>query len=253
MANPFNFPGVMPNLAQAAQQYGPYLAQAYQYYTDRQKRYKPYNFSTINKDNKRQYRKLSVACGENKFIDYNILMKCVEDSGTTYVTHINDIPTGDTADSRTCKRVIMTGMQIRGMIVAGVSQTAPHHCGIAVVLDKTPRGALPSMANMFTTNNNPKQLNSAPFASRFRTLIRRQMWITGDGNSIVDANHVGSSFNIYRKLNIPCEWQTEDTTGGYQYMIRNALFFAVLGDSASNDDTNARVDINVRIYFKDVE
>jgi len=168
------------------------------------------------------------------------------------LNNISVIPHGFGVHERNGRKIRITGVLIRGTIIAGTTQTIPHNCGFQLTLDHKPRGSLPASADILETDNTPYRLPQGKQGGvRFKTLMRKVWTVVGDGDTLTGAAPM-YHINEYRKLNVVTTFDDTDTTGVIATCDENALYLIQLGEGA---DTTAspRFDLNIRVCYRDIE
>lgn len=111
---------------------------------------------------------------EMKFKDLTAATYVGDTTGT--VTLLNAIDSGTELNNRLGDRVALTGLQIRGVVAAGSTGSAPVQATFAIIYDRQPQGALPAITDIYTA------IASAAFQT---TSSRDRFKILGRWNHVV--------------------------------------------------------------------
>lgn len=195
------------------------------------------------------------ASGEAKYIDVASASYACDTTGS--ITHISIVPTGTTVSTRDGRKFRVSGMRIRGSLVAG-STTAYAGSMIMLVWDKQPNKALPAVADILdsaSSDSFPKRENSQRFM-----IIRswRHMLIganddepTGTAKSAYDIDHyVKMPADPKKGGPLIAECTSADTTGAIGNRVTGALYLVTVGNAATTYAANLTA--TIRTNFMDV-
>lgn len=239
-------------LYQLGKQGLPYISSAYGLYKKirSHKNFMKGSYGTGISKKRGNMKKLQA--GEPRSIDTAVAMNCYSAANNGPVDQLALIPHDGTVHGRNGRRVLITGILVRGTVIAGTTQTLPHTVGFMIVQDKKPRGSIPATTDILESGNEPIRLpQNKQGAVRFRTLMRRVYMVQGDGDALTGTApmyHVDE----YRKLNFIMTFDDTDTTGSVSTLDENGLFFVMLGEGADST-ASPRIDMNVRVYYRDID
>lgn len=202
-------------------------------------------------------RPVPVNTKELKFVDYvRQTITCVPTLGAGQIVYNSQVPEGATASARLGQRVKLLAMHIRGSININALQTGPFNdtVGYWLIYDKQPNGATPTVASLFSQNNNAGEAfadeSNGIHGNRFVYIKRFQRnlgpYLAGSNcPNVIPINH-------YIKIPSKCgitTYERGNTTGLLTGCVNGALFIVPFGLFSTN---SSAMNWHSRLYFQDV-
>ncbi len=192
-------------------------------------------FSRMRKDINRMKRTLNQV--ELKFFDANVDDAAVSNAGTVQ-GQVFTVPQDDTQSGRHGRKINLTSFHIRGII--GLASTATiasgsDTCRIMVIWDKQANGALPAVGDVLAATN-WESFPNLEERRRFKILADRFVSMPCQGaagnGTANDTCPTEKYFSIYKKVNIPIEYNDSAATGVISTISSNnivVLYISRLG------------------------
>lgn len=156
---------------------------------------------------------------------------------------LNGMAKGDDEDNRDALSILMQSLQLKCQLLINGSASVTTVC-IWLILDKEPKGAAPSVTNIFDDSGNGKiyvDHRNRDYSDRFIILKKWLNVLDDDGPSSV-------VFDDFVKLGVHAKYLKDENHGDIQDLADNALYLLI----ASNEPTNTpTVTINTRLTFTD--
>lgn len=198
---------------------------------------------------RRQYTPSKVPYGHMKYDDTDITAHNMYTGGT--VSHCVSPDRGTDMSERMGNKIKVFGINLRGEIRGGLTQTHIHSCRIMLVKDKLPKETTASVDEILDTDAHPLRMYNKLEYSRFEVLYDKTYVIEGEGDGYGGFNP-GKMIDVF--IPIPAtvvEWKGDTAQGVIAGQMRNA-FYVVTGGSEGLDDTSAPLcKVRVRAAFKD--
>lgn len=177
-------------------------------------------------------------------------------STTGSVTLLNTVAQGASVNQRVGKKIVMKGLQCRGILV-NRSTALLNDVAYMIVYDKRPTGALPLITDILNAID-PKAMNNDANAGRFRILKRHDDVLIGnssqtvppvsDGN-LTEATQKNADFYLDLK-GLGVTYKAAGT-GAIGDIEEGALYLITVGSSATGT-TAANLSCGFRLRFVDV-
>jgi len=169
------------------------------------------------------------------------------------VSDISVVPLGTSVNQRVGKQVLLTGVQLRGTVVAGTATRT--HCAMMLVYDREPNQAasLPAITDILNSASSNSQTNRDN-APRFK-IVRRWDWpIIGTIGSTVSAPnevmYLIDEFVPLKRGKYPIKYTAANTDGANTGKVKGNLMLVTIGDQA-NGATTPSASIATRVDFED--
>jgi len=192
------------------------------------------------------------AAKEKGYVDA-VITSAPDSAGS--VQHINIIPQGAAVTQRVGKKVVMTGLQVRGRITNTTLTGGCVNAALIVIYDKRPTGALPTIATILASAS-PFSMNNDDGSGRFSIIRRWDITMNGGNlattksqtsNSTVNLNDGGGNWTDMKAR--PVVFTATAATGAIGTIEEGALYWVAITDSgASTCDVVGQV----RVRFLDV-
>lgn len=185
---------------------------------------------------------------ELKFLDTALASTAVPAVGVVN-TNLVVIPQGDTESNRNGRKVQVKSIWVKGTITLPPDQAtsaASDRVRIMLVQDKQANGAVFTTTNVLVSGSYLafRQLENQ---GRFNILYDQTFSLNAMAGVGTATTEYARGFNIYKKCNIPIEYDTSATTGAITTQRSNSL--AILMISQANNVS--LVDYNARVRYSD--
>lgn len=137
---------------------------------------------TASSRQKQALTRLIAASKETGYVDLALAGYPLDTTGS--VTLLNTVPQGTAVTQRVGKKILMKGLQVRGISQNGTTATT-NDCAYCIVYDKRPTGALPSVTDILVSVSS-FAMNNDNNSGRFSILKREDFVLLG--NSAAAAN-----------------------------------------------------------------
>jgi len=194
------------------------------------------------------------AAKETGYVDLALAGYPFDTTGS--VTLLNTVAQGTTVNTRVGKKMIMKGLQVRGLSQNG-STALINDCAVIIVYDKRPTGALPAVTDFLVTASS-NAFNNDANSGRFRILKREDFVLIG--NTTQAAPPV-SNGNITEKSACDEDWYLDLKslptvfkalgTGAIADIEEGALYLVTVGNTAAGTAA-ATLFTGFRLRFSDV-
>jgi len=167
------------------------------------------------------------------------------------VSYLTLVPHGSTMHQRDGREIKVSGMDIRGLIRGGSTQTGPIGARILICVDSRPRGAAPAATDILEACN-AYSLYQDKYLGRFRILWDYVVPICGDGDTLTGSYPVvlfEKKLRFRRPIRVV--YNEDDTTGTSANTLEN-LIVTLVCSSGANDTTSPNGHMNVRMYYSDI-
>lgn len=191
---------------------------------------------------------------EKGYIDIATASYGLDTTGS--ITLLNTVAQGAAVTQRVGKKIIMKGLQCRGVVV-NRSTALLNDVAYLIVYDKRPTGALPLITDILNAVD-PKAMNNDANAGRFRILKRCDEVLIG--NSSQTAPPV-SDGNLTEATQKSADWWLDlksaevvykaAATGAIGDIEQGALYLVTVGNNAAGN-TAANLSCGFRMRFLDV-
>ncbi len=189
---------------------------------------------------------------EIKFIDRAVDDPTISQTGTVQ-TQLFTIPQGDGPSTRDGRKIVLTSMQWQGtvnIVATSVPGEASDTVRMLVLKDKQTNGALPSVTDILV-NANWEAFKNLVNKNRFVTLIDKYVSIAsmgafGDGTTNIALPNE-KHFKLFRKLNVPIEYDESATTGVIATITTNNIVMLLISRAA-----NAGIESCIRFRYSDM-
>lgn len=175
---------------------------------------------------------------EMKFLDTTVAASSPATTGTIFSSSLNIIPQDDTQSGRIGRKVTVKRVQLRGQVLLPATTTAADTADrlrILVVLDMQANGASPLVGQVMETGSINSYLDMAN-VSRFRVLADKLFTLSasaaGAPTGTPSFGAVLKSFSIYKKVNIPIEYDASASTGALTTIRSNNILVVALTQNA---------------------
>lgn len=189
---------------------------------------------------------------EKGYVDVALAGYALDTTGS--VTLLNTIAQGASVNQRVGKKVILKGLQGRGLSQAGSTATI-NDVAWMIVYDKRPTGALPAVTDVLVTASS-NSLNNDNNAGRFRILKRVDRVLIGNpsltgavANALTDC--VAASEDFWLDLKSAPTTYKAAATGGIGDIEEGALYLVTVGNVAAGTAA-ATLFESFRVRFLDV-
>lgn len=189
---------------------------------------------------------------EKGYVDVALAGYALDTTGS--VTLLNTIAQGAAVTQRVGKKVILKGLQGRGLSQAGSTATI-NDVAWMIVYDKRPTGSLPAITDILVTASS-NSLNNDNNAGRFRILKRVDRVLIGNpsltgvvANALTDC--VAASEDFWLDLKSAPTTYKAAATGGIGDIEEGALYLVTVGNVAAGTAA-ATLFESFRVRFLDV-
>lgn len=166
---------------------------------------------------------------------------------TGFITLLNPVPQGASVNARVGKKILLKGLQIRGVLYNG-SSAYVNDVAVIIVYDKRPTGSTPAITDILNSVSS-QSMNKDDNASRFRILRRLDGTLCGNSTVITAAS--GISFDEYVDLKKAPTVYKSAGTGGVGDIAEGALW--MIGCSAAVAGPAAAVaSLQTRVRYYDI-
>lgn len=197
----------------------------------------------------RRWQKLNV---EKKFFDTAISFT-VDATGEVPATgQLNLIPQGTTESQRVGRIANLKSIQLRLQIkyAPAADTVGSDVVYLFLVQDKQCNGAATTAATVLTSTNFYEAMVNMANSDRFRIMARWALPVQSQaGVSAAYAQDV-KALDMYRKINIPIEFDASVTTGAITSIRSNNLF--LLAGTGNNTDDEVAINGTCRLRFTDL-
>lgn len=194
-----------------------------------------------------RYKQPSITTPQTNYVDVAYALYPANTTGS--ITLLNTIAQGTTVNTRVGKRVMMKGLQMRGL-AQGDSTCAISEWAFLIVYDIRPRGALPLITDILDTISPNSFLNDTN-AQRFRILHRSSD--VNVGNSAT-AGTDKVAFNIDEYMKIPKQYRevvfNALGTGTIADIDMGALYLVTVGGNAAGT-ADSIIGLGTRLRYWD--
>ena len=173
---------------------------------------------------------------------------------TGSVTLLNAVPQGAAVTQRVGKKIIMKGLQCRGLLYNN-STASMNDCATIIIYDKRPTGALPTITDILVSAASNSMNNDAN-AGRFQIVKRMDELLLGNrsftgavANALVDCSAAEADWWIDLK-NRPVTYKAAGT-GAIGDIEEGALYLVTIGSTAAGTAA-AELGANFRLRFQDI-
>jgi len=166
---------------------------------------------------------------------------------TGFITLLNPVPQNTSVSGRVGKKILLKGLQIRGLLYNGTAAYV-NDVAIIVVYDKRPTGSTPAITDILNSVSS-QSMNKDDNASRFRILRRLDGTLTGNATVITSAS--GISFDEYVDLKKAPTVYKSAGTGGVGDIAEGAVWMVGVG-SATAGSSAAVASLQTRVRYFDV-
>ena len=185
---------------------------------------------------------------EKGYLDIASATYALDTTGS--VTLLNAVPQGAAVTQRVGKKVLMKGLQFRGVMQNGSSATA-NDVAFMIVYDKRPTGALPTITDILVSASATSMNNDAN-AGRFSILKRADEVLIG--NLTAPANYTDVAFlgcDYWLDLKSKPTVYKAAGTGAIGDIEEGALYLVTIGGTAAGASAASLIGA-FRLRFLDV-
>jgi len=166
---------------------------------------------------------------------------------TGSVTLLNTVPPGATQNSRVGKKILLKGLNIRGMVYNKGTAFATDN-SLIIVYDKRPTGSDPAVTAFLKTATSQSQ-NNDDNASRFRVLRRLDFALVGNSTNMT--GDAAKSVDFYVDLRKAPTVYKSASTGQVADIAEGALWMVIIGATAPGTAA-ATFEISTRVRYYDL-
>lgn len=173
---------------------------------------------------------------------------------TGSVTLLNTVAQGAAVTQRVGKKIVMKGLQCRGML-ANDSTAVVNDVAYMIVYDKRPTGALPTITDILVSND-PRSMNNDANAGRFRILKRVDDVLIGNqsltgavANALTEVTAKSCDWWLDMK-SLPVTYKAAGT-GAIGDIEEGALYLVTIGNNAAGN-ADANMIAGFRLRFLDI-
>lgn len=166
---------------------------------------------------------------------------------------LNTIPQDSSPTGRIGKKVMMTGVAIRGWILTNTTYTTQKASILLVYVRNNNQAAtLPAFTEVLTAQSS-NGLTNRDNASKFKILRRWDYAIYGDFDTAPGGNANAFVIEEFIKFKKPLEacWTAAGTAGTIGQFEKGSLILMTVGTTTEASATYAQVECNTRVYFTD--
>lgn len=156
---------------------------------------------------------------------------------------LNNMPVGTLANERVGRKIVITRVQVRGILLPSTSNGNYSQCRLVIVYDKANNGAAPVVVPtimQYNTFNSPLALG---YSDRF-TVIADHICDS------MQSSAVPISFNVFKKCNLPTAYISGG--GALTDIGTGAIWAFIAGNQGSIVQAPGQADMIFRIRFTDV-
>lgn len=190
---------------------------------------------------------------EMKFLDTVEAPTAVGTAGVVAQQSLNIVPQDDTQSGRIGRKIVVKRLQLRGQILLPATTTAANTADrmrILVIQDCQANGSSPSIGTLMASSDINSYLDLAN-SSRYRVLSDKMYTLVataaGAPTGTPSFGAVLKSFTIYKKVNIPIEYDSSASTGAITTIRSNNI--AVVAFTQNN---LATLGFTARIRYTDM-
>jgi len=191
------------------------------------------------------YQLAKAAKMDTGYIDVSPAGGALDTSG--FMTLLNPVPQGAAVVQRVGKKILLKGLQIRGLLYNNASAYA-NDVALIVVYDKRPTGSPPAITDILNSIS-ASSMNKDDNASRFRIIRRLDGCLVGNNTTMTAASAI--SFDEYVDLKKAPTIYKSAGTGAVGDISEGALWLIGVGESAAGA-TAATASLRTRVRFYDL-
>jgi len=157
---------------------------------------------------------------------------------------LNNVQAGSLLVNRTGSRIMMSQLQIRGVVKSNINTTVAS-CALYIVYDRQPQGALPAITDILdsVSSNSFQRLENR---DRFSILLRRR-W-SFEGSTAAPTSDTIRTVDSVLYLNRPTTFTAGAGSDIIQDIRSGALYAVFVGDAPANS-TALQGDLAFRLVF----
>lgn len=196
--------------------------------------------------------RLIAASKETGYLDTGLSNYALNTTGS--VTLLNPVPQGAAVTQRVGKKIVMKGLQCRGVMV-GDSTALLNDVAYMIVYDKRPTGALPAITDILVSVA-ASSMNNDANSGRFRILKRCDEVLLGNttatgvvANALTESSAKSADWWLDLK-SAPVVYKAAGT-GAIADIEEGALYLVTVGNTAAGT-ADAILAVEFRLRFLDV-
>jgi len=166
---------------------------------------------------------------------------------TGSVTLLNTVAQGAAVTQRVGKKIVMKGLQCRGLSFNGSTATGSDPAYM-IVYDKRPTGALPTITDILVSVSS-RAMNNDANAGRFRILKRCDWMQVGNDSNLTETTYMSQDWWLDLK-SAPVVYKAAGT-GAIGDIEEGALYLVTVGATAAGTAA-ATLRVGFRLRFLDV-
>jgi len=164
---------------------------------------------------------------------------------TGSITLLNPVPPGASQNQRVGKKILLKGLNVRGMVYNNSTATFTDNA-LIIVYDKRPVGTTPAITDVLKSASSFSQ-NNDDNASRFRILRRFDFVLSGNATTMTATSALSVDFYVDLKKAITVYKSVG--TGAIGDISEGALYMITIGAAApGTGDADFELSTRVRYY-----
>lgn len=168
---------------------------------------------------------------------------------TGSVTLLATVAQGASVNQRVGKKIAYKSLQCHGAFIAN-SAAIYNDCGMLIVYDKRPTGALPAVTDILVGANS-NSFNNDANSGRFRILKRLDEIVIGNTTTVSTGQELINSDWYLDLKGLPCVFKAA-ASGTIADIEEGALYLVTVGNQAASATLAATFNGNFRTRFFDI-